>query len=149
MKQAKIAFCAVAASIILAIAFGLFMPVPDWDGEREMKSITVGPFSWVKTPLAQAIDEVNSHLSRDGSIRSRILLAPSLDDRKVSLLLERLPANECARYLTESTGLFLYWQSDGVIIDRFHQDHRSWQRRYRDWIRHILLKRWYGQIYTG
>ena len=139
--------------MVFVLALGVLVPIPDYAGESELSTITVAT-NWRDLPLPDAIAELNEQISKHSHIQARVFLAQrvnhvDLSKFKVTLTLENVPASQCTRYITEVCGLFLYSVPNGLIIDEYHQDHRSWRRKYRDWIRHVLLKRWYGSMLHG
>lgn len=141
----------IIASLVAAIALGLYAPPPDSRGGAELSGVVVGPFYWDGVPLSRVIDDVNAQISKTAPCHSRLFMGSDLahlSHAKVSFMLDSLPAEECARYIAESTSLRIYSVPEGIIIDTLHQDHRSWQRRYCDWVRHTFLQRWFGRLYS-
>ncbi|MEM8954213.1 MAG: hypothetical protein AAGD22_08690 [Verrucomicrobiota bacterium] len=130
----------VAGALLIAIA-GVFLPHPDTRGRAELSAIKLESMVWSSAPLSQAIDDVNRQLEVSGRTRSRVMLA-DVDEAslpRVSLSLEQATVADCAYYLAQFCSLEAYSLPDGIVLDYRHQDHRTWQRRYCDWVRHTLL----------
>jgi hypothetical protein len=146
---------AICVVVLLAVGLTLLilLPLPDQRGYTELSKLRVNSLYWSAVPLRTVVADVNAEILKKGETRYRLFLPEKFDpndERKVSFQLDAdTPVTECAYYIAELSSMRLYSTPKGVVIDSLHQDHRSWRRKFRDWVMYDLLSRWNGRQLSG
>jgi hypothetical protein len=146
---------AVSTVALLAIVLALliFLPLPDWRGAEKLSQISIDPGHWNQVPLRSAVADMNAAILKKGETRYRLFVPEEVDpnnERTISMAIDgEMPVTEYARYVSEISGMRYYSTPKGIVIDYLHRDHRSWRRKFRDWVMYDLFSHWNGRMYEG
>jgi hypothetical protein len=145
---------ASAALLIVAVAMIFLIPLPDESGRAELADLQIIAQSRSNTPLDTIIADLNAQIAKSGNTRMRLALGnrvtkPPTDYPVSPEITGEIPVLEYANWICALRGLQVYSTADGIVLDYYHSDHRSWRRKFRDWVKHDVLWRWYGRMYKG
>jgi hypothetical protein len=136
------------AVLILGLAAICFVPLPEERAYSALSQIQIKTFRVMQATPQDAVAALNAEIAKTGQTRYRIFYsADNMNAGLISVDLSDMPADECAYYISELSGLSRTFNTpDGIMIDHSHHGHRyfrnTWRSKFRYWVRYDLPAYW-------